>query len=121
MTHLYGSDGLLFWHVNYWGDNPLLDDSDTFFPEWNTYSGLHMPGDGIFLYPARDRILPSIRLAQMRDAVEDYEWLQLLAGRKGKAAADVFSRMLVTSMTEFTRSPSKLRQVRSSLGDAIAR
>ena len=27
-----------------------------------------------------DHVLPSIRLAQIRDCVEDYEWLKLAAG-----------------------------------------
>ncbi len=122
MTHLYRSDGLLFWHVNFWSGNPgLLDEGDTFFPTWHTYSGLHMPGDGIFLYPGKEHILPSIRLAQVRDGVEDYEWLQLAASKAGADAADAQSRTLITSMKKFTRDPAKLRAARTTLGDRIER
>ncbi|MBQ6338170.1 MAG: DUF4091 domain-containing protein, partial [Kiritimatiellae bacterium] len=119
MTHLYRADGLLFWHVNYWHGNPCLDESDTFFPEWHTYSGLHMPGDGIFLYPGKQHVLPSIRLAQVRDGVEDYERLQLAAAKAGAAAADAESRKLIESMTKYTRDPVALRAARARLADVI--
>ena len=119
MTHLYRSDGLLFWHVNFWHGNPCLDEDDTFFPEWHTYSGLHMPGDGIFLYPGKKHVLSSIRLAQVRDGVEDYERLQLAAAKAGAAAADAESRRLIESMTKYTRDPAALRAARARLADLI--
>ena len=119
MTHLYRSDGLLFWHVNYWNNNACVDESDTFFPFWHTYSGLHMPGDGIFLYPGKTNILPSIRLAQVRDGVEDYEWLQLATAKAGPDAADAESRTIIQSMTKFSRDPAALRAARSRLADVI--
>ena len=119
MTHRYRSDGLLFWHVNYWHNNPCLDENDTFLRAWHTYSGLHMPGDGIFLYPGKQHVLPSIRLAQVRDGVEDYEWLQLAAAKAGLTRADAESGKLVKSMTDFTRDPAALRSARTSLGDLI--
>ena len=121
MTHLYRADGFLFWHVNYWHGNPCLDESDTFFPDWHTYSGLHMPGDGIFLYPGKDHVLPSIRLAQVRDGVEDYEWLQLAAAKAGAAKADAESRTLIESMTKYTRDPAALRAARTRLAALIDR
>ena len=119
MTHLYRADGLLFWHVNYWNNSACIDENDTFFPSWHTYSGLHMPGDGIFLYPGKTNILPSIRLAQVRDGVEDYEWLQLAAAKAGPDAADAESRTLIQSMTKFSRDPATLRAARSRLADVI--
>ncbi len=114
MTHQYRADGLLFWHVNYW-NQPCVDEGDTFLPEWKTGNSLRMPGDGILLYPGKDHILPSIRLAQVRDGVEDYELLQLLAAKKGADAADGESRGLIRSLTDFSRSPSELRAVRSRI------
>ena len=119
MTHLYRSDGLLFWHVNFW-NGPCLDESDTYLPAWNTYSDLHMPGDGILLYPGKDHILPSIRLAQVRDGVEDYEWLQLAAAKGGAEAADAISRTLIRSLTDFSRDPAQLLERRDRLAEIIA-
>ncbi len=115
MGHLYRADGLLFWHVNYWNRKPFLDERDTYFPAWHTGNSLHMPGDGIFLYPSNEHVLPSIRLAQVRDGVEDYECLQLAAAKAGADATDAVSRSLITSMTNYTRDPARLRAARARL------
>ena len=119
MTHLYRADGLLYWHVNFW-NGPCIDEGDTFLPEWKTYSSLHMPGDGVLLYPGKDHIMPSIRLAQVRDAVEDYEWLRLAAAKAGEDAVDAVSRTLIHSLTDFIRDPSALRQAHGRLARMIA-
>lgn len=118
MTHLYRSDGLLYWHVNFW-NGPCIDESDTFLSTWNTYSDLHMPGDGVLLYPGKDHILPSIRLAQIRDAVEDYEWLQIAASKAGMDSVDAVSRTLIRSLTDFTRDSVQLMEKRSRLAEII--
>ena len=119
MTHLFRADGLLYWHVNYW-NGPCVDEGDTFLPDWKTFSPLRMPGDGVLLYPGKEHVLPSIRLAQVRDAVEDYEWLQLAAAKAGADAADAASRSLVRSMTNFTRDPVAVRAARDRLAEIIA-
>ena len=119
MTHLYRTDGLLFWHVNFW-NGPCIDESDTFLPEWKTFSSLRMPGDGVLLYPGKTHILPSIRLAQVRDGVEDYEWLQLAAAKAGADAADAASWTLIRSMTDFTRDSARLLEARARLAEIIA-
>ena len=121
MTHLYRVDGFLYWHVNYWSGNGHMDESDTFFPKWRTYNRMHMPGDGIYLYPGRRGILPSIRLAQIRDGVEDYEWLRIASAEGDAEVADAESRKLVESMVEYTRDFVKLRTVRTRLADYIER
>jgi len=119
MTYLYRADGLLYWHVNFW-NGPCLDESDTFLPAWDTYSPLSMPGDGVLLYPGKDHILPSIRLAQIRDGVEDCERLRLAAAKAGAEAADAASRSLIRSMTDFTRDPQALRSARVKLARILA-
>ena len=119
MTHLYRADGLLYWHVNFW-NGPCIDESDTFLPTWKTYSSLHMPGDGVLLYPGKNHIMPSIRLAQVRDAVEDYEWLQLAAAKVGEAAVDSIGRTIVQSMTDFTRDSAAVLAARRRLANRIS-
>ena len=118
MTHLYRADGLLYWHVNWWKD-ACLDESDTYFPNWRTGPIPRMPGDGVLMYPGKDHILPSIRLAQVRDCVEDYEWLQLAAAKGGTEAADTASRTLIRSMTDFTRDAAQLLEMRARLAAII--
>ena len=119
MTHLYRADGLLYWHVNYW-NGPCIDEDDTYFPGWKIGMIDEMTGDGVLLYPGKDHILPSIRLAQIRDGVEDYEWLKLAAAKAGPNAADAASRTLIHSMTEFSRSPAIVRAARDNLARLIA-
>jgi hypothetical protein len=119
MTHLYRADGLLYWHVNYW-NGPCLDEHDTFLPQFGTRSGLHMPCDGVMLYPGKTQILPSVRLAQIRDAVEDYEWLQLAAAKAGRAEVEAIERSIVRSLTDFTRSPEALTAARARVKALLA-
>jgi hypothetical protein len=114
-------DGLLYWHVNNWNDNQRnLDPSDTFFPEWDTHSGrLHMPGDGILLYPTKDGIVPSIRLALVRDSIEDYERLQMVSRLYGPQNADEICRSFIKSKFEFSRESRSLFAARRQLGDIL--
>ena len=107
--------------MNLWPDKEKLDPSDTFFPEWRTANSLHMPGDGVMLYPGPDDVYPSIRLAAVRDGIEDYERLD--------EAAKVFGRELVTkavlrvtpSVIEFDRTGEKLLKIRRELADRMDR
>jgi hypothetical protein len=120
-TWAFKADGILYWHVNLWPDKEKLDPSDTFFPEWRTANSLHMPGDGVMLYPGPDDVYPSIRLAAVRDGIEDYERLD--------EAAKVFGRELVTkavlkitpSVIEFDRTGEKLLKIRRELADRMSR
>lgn len=107
-------------HVPRRGGPHGIDEDDTFLPEWKTASPLRMSGDGILLYPGKDHILPSIRLAQVRDGAEDYEWLQFAATKGGAEAADAVSRSLIRSTTDFTRDPAVLRAARARLVEIIA-
>ena len=128
MTWLYRADGFLFWHVNNWKPtSPLLSEDDTYFPEWRalevpvSWSITGCAGDGVFLYPGKERIFSSIRLALIRDGVEDYEWLQAAAAKRGCDAADSAIRATVASLTEFERDVEKLRAARSRVGDLAER
>ena len=112
------ADGYLFWHVNYWGAG-RLDEAETFFADWNTYSGLGMPGDGIFLYPGREHVLGGIRLANVRDGVEDYEWLQLAEQAAGREKVESVLREVAESGTSFTRDPVVVRRARTRLADLV--
>ena len=118
MTHLYRADGLLYWHVNYWERNKAQSESDTYFPGWQAWSHFDSPGDGVLMYPGREHVLPGIRLANVRDGAEDFEWLRMAAER-GTAATDSAVRSLVRSMTDFVREPAALRAVRTHVGDII--
>ena len=119
LTFRYRADGLLFWHMNDWRSRVFMDDKDTYFPDWKTYNTLGMPGDGVLMYPGKNRIFPSVRLAQVRDGVEDYEWMQLAEARAGKESAGAVVGELVKTMTDFARDPKTVRAARSQLAALI--
>lgn len=120
LTWLYRADGFLFWHVNNWRKfSGWVDIDDTYSPEWNTWNHLGVSGDGIFLYPTKDRILPSIRFANIRDGEEDYEYIKLAEKRLGRKAVEEMVRPLLRSQTDFTRDPAALSALRERLAGAI--
>ena len=124
MTYRYRAEGFLFWAVNLWSGNgrEVLDDgSDTYFPNWDTFSRDHAPGDGVLLYPTRSGVVPSIRLVQIRDAVEDYELLVSAERRFGRLCVEGLVARLVETMTRYNRDPAKLRKVRGELLEMVGR
>ena len=122
MTHQKGMDGFLFWCFNHWGKSckGLLDESDVYFPGWDAYSVFGTPGDGVLMYPGRDHVLGSTRLAGVRDGAEDYEYLAMAAEEDPAAVAEI-ERSIVTSMTEFTRDPATLRKARARIASLIGK
>lgn len=119
LTHRFRSDGFLFWNANFWERHqPKLDEQDVWFPEWNTWSGLQAPGDGVLTYPGRHGILPSIRLANIRDGSEDYDYLVMASARNPTAVKEI-ERSLIRSMTDFARDPSAIRAARARLAEII--
>ena len=63
----------------------------------------------------REHILPSIRLANVRDGIEDGELLKMMADEGRAAAADAACRKLITDLKHFSRDPAALRSARESL------
>ena len=119
LTKLVRADGFLYWHVNYWRGDDKMDERETYFPEWRTDTFPKAHGDGVFMYPGRSHVLSGIRLANVRDGEEDYEWLQLAAERVGRNAVEAAIRELARSKTDFSRDPRLIRRVRSRIGDMI--
>lgn len=116
-TWQFESDGLLFWHVNlgwHLAENRPISAWQPFC-DWNT----GFSGDGNLIYPAPDGPLPGIRLVNLRDGSEDYEYLTIYAALKGREAALAFAERLSRSLTDFSRDPALLESVRRELGHAI--
>ena len=126
-------DGFLFWGLNIWGrehndylidperDGPRLRWSISTSPpgvDWT--SALH--GDGDLLYPAKDGPLGCIRLANIRDGLEDYEYLYRLAQLTGDVAAAREACLPVTrNLVTFTLDPAVLAAQRERIGERIER
>jgi hypothetical protein len=114
-------DGMLYWGANIWerrGNTGPLDLARGPLLDWGVTTGKpndelwlqELHGDGLLLYPGKDGPIGSIRLANLRDGLEDYEYLWMLGKRE--AAVPVTS-----DLTHFTLDPAVLYAQR----DRVAR
>jgi len=115
LTYQWEVDGLLYWHLNYWAypSNGIVEGGP--YLDWELTNIARMSGDGVLTYPGREGLLSSIRLENIRDGLEDYETLWLLAHQEGPAAARAVCDELFRSRTEFTREPAALQATRARL------
>jgi len=118
MSYGFQADGLLFWHVNLWHPNGIIAGSDPYL-DWKPACVARMTGDGCLTYPTPAGPVSSIRLENVRDGLEDYDYLALLADAQGREAAQKYVERLVHSMTDFSRDPAALAAVRDQIADQI--
>jgi len=84
-------------------------------------------GDGLLLYPGPGGTpISSLRFEALRDGLEDYEYLMLLAARVGKdpdaaALLKEARAVLVTGVTSYDRDPRKLLDLRKRIGAALSK
>ncbi len=64
----------------------ILPEGPVYGPEY-CYSMFRSNGDGTLIYAGPDGALPSVRLKEIRDGVDDYEYLKLLDAAAGKVRA----------------------------------
>jgi hypothetical protein len=65
LNYRFGLKGYLHWGFNHWTDDPFAT------------PGRHR-GDGWHVYPKKDGLLNSLRWEQMRNGIQDYEYLWML-------------------------------------------
>jgi len=115
---LTGTTGYLHWGFNpSWG-NPFNNPGK-------------VPGDAHLVYPGAARLrgapasedklhsLDSLRYEAMRDGIEDYELLRLLAS-KDRKKADALCRTVVRSLTDYTLDPDEFNRARRRLLEATS-
>jgi hypothetical protein len=133
----YQVPGQLHWGMTYWGDANVAGRDGKKWPEipWDTKSC--RSGDGYLVYPAPGgaAFWPSVRLEQLRDGIEDYEYLFQLkqltdrlspAGEPTVAARVTANHQLleidpslVRSYTEYDHHPNAYRSYRQRVAEAI--
>jgi len=112
----YGLTGLLYWTTTYWREttDPWVDPL-SYRHQYN--------GEGILFYPGTavgyDGPVPSIRLKAIRDGMEDYEYLRLLADYGDKAFADATAQRIARSWSEWEQDHRQILRVREELAARI--
>jgi hypothetical protein len=118
LNRRYGITGLLYWSTVYWGapDRDPWDDPG-FRIRWN--------GDGALFYPGDDAgiegPIASIRLKNLRDGMEDYEYFVILEKRAGREIVDEIVRAAVPTWGAWVQDPNRLLELRRRLADEILR
>lgn len=116
MNFRYHITGLLYWTTVYWGHvrDPWLD-QPSFRLAYN--------GEGMLFYPGRDAgfdgPVTSIRLKNIREGMEDYEYFQLLCGRGQREYAEQEVQALTPSWFEWNPDPAALFAARARLAERI--
>jgi hypothetical protein len=124
-------DGFLFWGVNIWerrNNSRPIDPALGPFLDWSITTGKandedylrELHGDGVLLYPGKAGPIGSIRLANIRDGLEDHEYLWLLAKQAGVEPARKACLPVTRSLTEFTQDPAAVYAQRDRIARQIA-
>ena len=105
----WGFTGYLHWGYNQWRGEPLRE----LEPPHGKGNWLP-PGDAWIVYPWKGKVIDSIRNEAMRDGIEDYELLTLLA-RKDPARASALAAAIVRTFTDYERDPVRFVRLRKTL------
>jgi hypothetical protein len=112
-----GVTGLLYWAVDRWQRDPWTD------PTYVHPSSCCYPGDGTLVYPGRPAgvvgVVPSVRLAMVRDGMDDYDYVALLRARGLGAEVDRVVARAASSWSQWTSAGSVLASVRRELADLL--
>jgi hypothetical protein len=118
LNRRYGVTGLLYWATTYWG-GPDRDPWDD--PGFR----VNFNGEGALFYPGQDAgiegPIASIRLKNLRDGMEDYEYFVLLEKRGGRDAVEEIVRQAVPTWGTWNQDPARLSELRERLAREILR
>jgi len=112
----YQMTGLLYWSVVYWERV-----KDAWLDQLTIYGRYN--GDGSLLYPGTDAGIDgpvtSIRLKNIREGMEDYEYFKILADLGEKEFVDEQVRKLIQTWFSWEKNPDKLMEIREKLAQRI--
>lgn len=118
LSQSLGFTGLLYWRVDLWTVDPWTSVNNS-----GQLASGNYPGEGMLVYPGQDvnysGVVPSIRLKQLREGIEDYEYVAILKtlGRGSWALSLV--NTIAQNWQNWTQNPDALEAVRRQLGEEI--
>ena len=124
---LYNVDGFLYYSVNdwyqkasdgTWGWDKKKEVSTDSFTPYTVY------GNGVLVYHGgkigrMHEAVESIRLEQIRDGIEDYDYFVLLDERFGEGTSDLLIKQVTTSLGNFKSDIDLFTQIRIAVGNMI--
>ena len=113
--------GLLYWSMVYWkGGLDMWTDAMTYLPKG---AKLGYNGEGSLFYPGADAGIDgpvaSMRLKNIREGMEDYEYMQMLADMGERAFVDEVVQSVGRSWFDWEKDPAKLYAARARLAEKI--
>lgn len=144
-TWQHGAKGFLYWCLCFWQGlpvpgtgNPCWPEVPIHFKDLGTAQSFNVNGDGVLLYPGPGLTpYPSLRLEVIRDGIEDYEYLSLLARLVNEVEAlpapkrpppALLARAkdlcqvpayISRSMADYTQDPRHIFERRTAIGNTI--
>ena len=140
MSYKYKVGGVLYFMTNNWSlnDKPIGEGpyTDWFPGSGKSREGTYANGDGTIFCPGPDGPVSTMRFENIRDGMEDYEYLHLLAETVARVAKQppTLARMdylrracdllsvpenVVQSSSRYTRNSSDLYALRAAIVQAI--
>jgi len=116
LNRRYGITGLLYWSTVCWS-----------YPERDPWQDpgfrVRFNGEGMLFYPGEDAgiegPIASIRLKNLRDGMEDYEYFTILADLGGKEVVDRIVSQAVPTWGSWDQRPTALPALRRQLAGEI--
>lgn len=109
--------GLLYWSTVYYDKGNPWETSKT----WDDFSSA---GDGCLIYPGRyiglNAPVGTLRLMNITDGIEDYDYLTLAEERFGKEWVNEKIASVTSSLTEYTNDSAAFAKVRNEIGTALS-
>jgi hypothetical protein len=123
LAYVYGIEGELYYDSDYCWDTACDGQNDP----WVSIYAFGGNGDGTLFYPGTTAKIggttpvpvPSIRLALIRDGMEDFELLHALDAAGDAATAKAAAATFITNNYTFDNDPTKLQAARLTIGNAL--
>jgi hypothetical protein len=110
-----GMTGLLYWSTVCWDKAGDVWTNPRTYHEFNGEGALFYPGTAAgFAGP-----VASMRLKQIREGLEDYEYLRLLADGSGRPLADAYAALQAWGWTNWDTDPAHLYTARMQIAELI--
>lgn len=112
----YDLTGYLHWGGNHWDADPFTNTE----PALDNGAEVLPSGDAFITYPWREKnsIHSSIRFEAMREGIEDYELLRVLAAQQPDRARHIAEEAISTP-THYVRDPAAFRKLQAELYKAF--